>query len=250
MVAEVMLQQTQTSRVVPAYPAFLELFPNVSRLARSSLAEVIRAWRGLGYNRRAVNLHRAANAIVDRPRFPSDITELRTLPGIGEYTASAIACFAFDRQLPVIDTNVSRVLGRAVLGRDHPEKGAIREVAIDLLPRGHAHEWNQALMDLGATICTPRAPRCGKCPMKASCSYEPQEFVSAKSDPPFEGSTRQMRGRIIDALRESEGGLSLRALESKGATIQVLRSLEKDGLVVLSAAARTGSPRGRFYLPG
>ena len=162
LVAEVMLQQTQTSRVIPIYRRFLEQFPEVRSLARAELGDVIRAWQGLGYNRRAVNLHRAAQVIVrdHGGRVPGDVQTLRTLPGLGDYTASAVACVAFDAQVPVVDVNVHRVIARAVHGKQPRDvrPSLVRETAVDLLPRGEAYRWSQALMDLGATLCTSGVP--------------------------------------------------------------------------------------------
>ncbi|HVL91024.1 MAG TPA: A/G-specific adenine glycosylase, partial [Actinomycetota bacterium] len=157
MVAEVMLQQTQTGRVAPIYDRFLHRFPTLSRLAHAPSMEVIQAWRGLGYNRRAVDLHRAAQAIEHDHAgvFPHEPAELRRLPGLGEYTAHAIACFAFDADVPVVDTNVRRVLSRVALGKNAAEVEPSRSSALaaEWLPRGEAYRWNQALMDVGAMIC-------------------------------------------------------------------------------------------------
>lgn len=226
LVAEVMLQQTQTSRVGPAYETFLARFPSVRELAEAPVGEAIRAWHGLGYNRRAVALHRASHAI-GTGGFPRDVEGLRGLPGVGSYTAAAIACFAFDVQVPVIDTNVRRVLGRAAHGRDAVD---VSRVALDWLPLGNAYEWNQALMDIGATICKPATPKCGDCPLSKGCVYRRTGggVRSTKKQPPFEGSTRQRRGAIVARLRQVDaikvGSLS----EAERAS---LKSLEKDGLI-------------------
>ncbi|TMB73167.1 MAG: A/G-specific adenine glycosylase, partial [Chloroflexi bacterium] len=165
LVSEVMLQQTQVSRVVPAYRAFLARFPTVRALARASLGDVLRAWRGLGYNRRARDLHRAAGS--SRGRLPTTVDGLDALPGIGAYTAGAVACFAHGRRVAFADTNVRRVLGRVFLGRVATEREA---VAIDreLLPRDAAR-WHHALMDIGALFCRARSPRCDECPLAPAC---------------------------------------------------------------------------------
>jgi len=157
LVAEVMLQQTQVSRVIERWTSWLERWPTVEALAAASTADVVRAWSGLGYNRRAINLQRAARAVVDAGGFPRTPVELRMLPGIGPYTASAVACFAFDAQLTTVDVNARRVLARA-LGRDDAPP-----------PTGRAWEWNQALFDLGATVCVARIPRCERCPLAEGC---------------------------------------------------------------------------------
>ncbi|HEX9775576.1 MAG TPA: A/G-specific adenine glycosylase [Actinomycetota bacterium] len=269
LVAEVMLQQTQTGRVGPSYESFLKSFPTVRSLAHAPAMEVIRAWRGLGYNKRAVNLQQAAQVIeaVHGGEVPDDPAALRTLPGVGEYTANAVACFAFDRQVPVVDVNVERVLARAALGKEPGEapKDAIRDAARAWLPAGQADRWNQALMDVGAMICRIDAPLCAKCPLKTVCRAKaggrPGARAPAKKAEPFEGSRRQKRGGIVDALRDAASdGISLRALgdalhpsrEDRDLMwlVELLHGLEADGLVELTPGARRGSPRGVVRLPG
>src|SRR5947208_11660152 len=146
MVAEVMLQQTQTGRVAPTYGTFLEHFPTLQRLAHAPAMDVIRAWRGLGYNRRAVELQRAAQAVEHDHGgvVPSDPKTLRALPGLGEYSASAVACFAYDAQIPVIDVNVRRVLSRSAFGETDAPKDGVSRIAMERLPLGDASRWNQA----------------------------------------------------------------------------------------------------------
>lgn len=212
LVAEAMLQQTQVSRVVPRYEGFLEVFPTPRRCAEAPLAEVIRRWDGLGYNRRAVHLHAAARAIVDRHggRVPDDLDALLALPGVGPYTARAVLAFAFERDHGVLDTNAARVLARAVSG-EPMTRSAAQSLADDLVPGGQAWTWNQAVLDLGATVCTKRSPRCGACPVVGDCRWaaagwpspDPAEATAGSSatQAPFEGSDRQGRGRLIDALR-------------------------------------------------
>ncbi len=153
LVSEIMLQQTQVARVLERWPAWLERWPTVEALAAASTADVLRAWSGLGYNRRALNLQRAARAVVERGGFPRDPKGLQELPGVGPYTASAVACFAFGAQLTTVDTNARRVFRRAY-GREDVEP-----------PAGRAYAFNQALFDLGATLCLARIPRCGACPL-------------------------------------------------------------------------------------
>lgn len=174
-IAETLLQQTQTATVIPYYERFLARFPRVRALASASLDEVLKVWEGAGYYARARNLHRAAQEIVTRfgGEIPSTVEELMTLPGIGRYTAGAIASIAFGRDVPVVDGNVTRVLCRYFKITADPKsartQNALWQRAEKLLPRGRAGDFNQALMELGATVCTPRAPRCDACPLARGC---------------------------------------------------------------------------------
>ena len=208
LVSEVMLQQTQVARVVPRYEAWLERWPDAAALAAASPADVLREWVGLGYNRRALRL-RDACAIVAEHGWPDDLTEL---PGVGAYTAAAVGSFAFDRQEVAVDTNLARLFARA--GTMSP-------------PPGQAATFNHAAMDLGATLCTARRPRCGECPL--ACGWE------APPDPPrvrrqrFEDTDRYARGRVVAALAAGEPlptHLGEERLE------RVLAALERDRLVV------------------
>jgi A/G-specific adenine glycosylase len=193
-----MLQQTQVARVVPAYASFLKRFPTLRSLARAPLGDVLRQWSGLGYNRRARDLHRIARLVPNG--LPSGIEALDALPGIGAYTAGAVACFAHGERTAFADTNIRRVLGRIVLGRVATEREA---VALDeeLMPRD-AGPWHHALMDLGATTCVARAPACDVCPVASWCAGR-----GLAVDPPkrrqtsFATSDRRVRGRIIALLR-------------------------------------------------
>ena len=171
LVSEVMLQQTQVDRVIPVYHAFLRRFPTFESLADAPAGEVIRAWAGMGYNRRALNLQRAAQAVVELHggALPTDPKALRSLPGVGEYTANALACFAQGRQVAVVDTNVRRVLGRVFHWPSTPTDREVAATAERVLPEGKAWSWNQALMDLGATVCTSRRPTCLLCPVRSAC---------------------------------------------------------------------------------
>lgn len=212
LVSEAMLQQTQVSRVVPRYAAFLEAFPTPRACADAPLAEVVRLWEGLGYNRRAVHLHRAAETLVAEHggEVPDDLDALLELPGVGPYTARAVLTFAFERDHGVLDTNAARVLARAVSGRPMTRSRA-QSLADDLVPTGRAWEWNQAVLDLGATVCTKRSPDCDVCPVAAHCRWaisglpapDPAEGTAGAgtSQSRFEGSDRQGRGRLVDALR-------------------------------------------------
>ncbi|MER3437626.1 MAG: A/G-specific adenine glycosylase [Chloroflexota bacterium] len=229
LVAEIMLQQTQVERVLPYYAAFLERFPTLQALAQASPADVIRLWGGLGYNRRAVNLQRVAQHIVQQHggHFPCTVEELRRLPGIGPYTAGAIACFAFEQAVPFLDTNIRRVLHRVFVGPDVPRprvsEATLVCIAARAVPPDAAWEWNQAVMEFGAVHCTARKPTCSVCPVQTYCQAFPAILTvlqtvptgARKTEPaPFVGSTRWYRGRILAALRAAPPaeGLSLRAI--------------------------------------
>ena len=208
LVSETMLQQTQVDRVVPKYLAFLDRFPDAHACASSSVSQVITLWAGLGYNRRAVNLHRAATMVTSRPggRFPTEPADLLALPGVGPYTARAIQVFAFEVDVGVVDTNVGRILAR--LGGRPLSRREAQERADTLVPAGDAWRWNQGLFDLGAQICTKRRPRCEACPVRSWCHWhgdgsDPAVGSAATSNGQsrFEGSFRQGRGRLVASLR-------------------------------------------------
>jgi A/G-specific adenine glycosylase len=255
-----MLAQTQVDRVVPKFEAFVGRFPNFPALARASRADVLRAWRGLGYNSRAVRLHRLAQIVVERygGTLPSDRRELRSLPGIGTYTAAAIRAFAFNIDDAPIDTNVRRIVNRTFFGLEYPRAAAARDLdqrARWLVPPGRAHDWNSAIMDLGATLCTARAPKCLLCPLRAGCAAAPVDAAQLdrlraaarhrepQNGVPFVESTRYARGRIVDRLRDLPPGERISLLDLydalsatiPGRSFDELRgfvgSLERDGLV-------------------
>jgi len=212
LVSELMLQQTQVSRVLPKYEAFLGRWPTVASCAAAPLGEVVTAWAGLGYNRRAVNLHRCAQQVVAEHagRLPEDLGALMALPGIGPYTARAILAFAFESDEDgVLDTNAARVLARwsaRTLGPKEAQELADRSVAPSA---GWA--WNQAMLDLGATVCIPRTPRCDECPVASWCGWHSAGLLApdpavgsagaSTGQSVFAGSDRQGRGRLVDALR-------------------------------------------------
>jgi A/G-specific adenine glycosylase len=212
LVSEVMLQQTQVDRVLPYYIRFLERFPTVEDLAAAPTSDVIRIWSGLGYNRRAVNLQRAARTVVNElgGSFPNDPADLRKLPGIGAYTAGAIAAFAHERDVAFLDTNMRRVISRVIFGSESAREPDAIEAATTLLPPGHGWTWNQALIEFGALHCTARRPACIICPLRDECVSYPTMQVAlqrkssrlsnAKTEP-FESTTRFYRGRIVEALR-------------------------------------------------
>jgi len=195
LVSEVMLQQTQTARVAPRYLDWLERWPSVEALAAAPTAEVIRAWQGLGYNRRALNLQRAAQAVA-AGGWPDDLT---ALPGVGRYTADAVACFAFGRPVLPADVNVRRVLDRTSFAFDH--------------------SCAQALMDLGATVCIARVPRCGECPLASGCPSRGRRYEPLRKQGPFEGSFRQRRSRALRSVlegRDPRDGDAVAALAADG----------------------------------
>jgi A/G-specific adenine glycosylase len=215
LVSELMLAQTQVVRVVPKWETFLARWPDPPSCARAPLAAVITAWAGLGYNRRAVWLHRSAVIISERHdgRVPSDLTALMSLPGVGAYTARAVLAFSFEQAVGVVDTNAARVLARAVTGHSLSRAEAQLE-ADSLVPAGQAWAWNQAMLDLGAALCTSRRPACGECPLGAGppharlCrwarSERPDPSVgsagTSRAQSPFAGSDRQGRGRLLARL--------------------------------------------------
>jgi A/G-specific adenine glycosylase len=197
LVSEVMLQQTQVTRVIPIWGAFMEQFPTVTACAGASQADVVRAWAGLGYNRRAVNLHRAA--VLMKGVVPRDLDALLALPGIGAYTARAVLAFAFEEDVAVVDTNIARVLSRRASRRLSPREA--QAIADSLVPAGGAWEWNQRLMDLGALVCTARAPACERCWLREGCQWTGETWSTRKQST-FAGSDRQGRGRLVATLRE------------------------------------------------
>lgn len=257
LVSEVMAQQTQLTRVVPAYQAFLSRFPTPAACARAPLGDVLRAWAGMGYNRRAQNLHRAAAAVVQdhEGHVPPDLDALLALPGVGPYTARAVLAFAFEQDVGVVDTNAGRVLARAVAGERLGVRAA--QACVDeMVPAGQGWLFGQSLLDLGATVCLARGPRCDECPLLASCLWA----RSGRPDPDpargsagvstrqstFVGSDRQGRGRLIAALREgpvprAEVARVMGWPTDEGRARQVLSGLIRDGLVVDDA--------GRVRLP-
>jgi A/G-specific adenine glycosylase len=258
LVSEVMLQQTQASRVVPAYRRFLRRFPTVDVLAHASRAEVLRAWDGLGYNRRAVALSEAAKAIVrdHDGRVPSDLPELMRLPGVGSYTASAVASISYGVPVPAIDTNVRRVSARFLLGREpHAvSPSAIYGAAKRWLDRQNPGAWNQAVMDLGREVCRP-IPRCPSCPLSSSCRFRAEGESSSRPvrrRTQFEGSFRQLRGQVVATLRARPSA----SLETLAAAIgqpvprvaEAVSALKAEGLVRAGTAALSARPRGRVSL--
>ncbi|HTR99308.1 MAG TPA: A/G-specific adenine glycosylase [Bacteroidota bacterium] len=254
ILSEIMLQQTQVQRVLEKYPLFLRRFPTMRSLARARRRDVVLAWRGMGYNGRAVRLHALAAVIVERGmRIPRDAGALRALPGIGKYTAHAILSAVHGLPVPLVDVNVrrlfSRVFWRMRSTGEMRGEAEIWEAAGSLLPRRNVYEWNQALMDLGATICTARRPRCPACPLGPLCASrgsmsEPLRR-ERKREPGLKGMPdRIARGRIVEALRDAGGGRTVGAIGKMirpgfsprhGRWLEsLIRRLERDGLVRLS----------------
>jgi A/G-specific adenine glycosylase len=268
LVSEVMLQQTQVSRVFHKYAEFLERFPTLGSVARARASSVIRAWSGLGYNARALRLQRIAQLVARKfdGKVPSDPNLLLTLPGIGRYTANAVACFSFGRDVPVVDTNirrvVSRIFSRSRSTRDRVPEQSAWKLAENLLPKGSSRDWTLALMDLGATVCTARHPLCAVCPVGGYCASaflidaEGVPHRRPRREPSHDGiPNRIYRGRIVEVLRNvnGRGSIGLRELGVRIKTSfrrreeewlrSLLRVLERDGLVKLVAR-----PSGRVQV--
>jgi len=258
LVSEIMLQQTPVSRVLPAYEAWLARWPTPADLAGDPPGEAVRLWGRLGYPRRALRLHETARALVERHGgiVPAELDELLALPGIGTYTARAIASFAYGRRHPVVDTNVRRLVARAVLGQGDagPPSTARDLVAVDvLLPvdPARAARFGAAAMEVGALVCTARAPRCDACPIRAACAWRlagsPPYEGPARAPQPFAGTDRQVRGLLMDVLRGSDVPVTSaeldRAWSGDVQRARALGGLVADGLV-------DPLPDGRYALPG
>jgi A/G-specific adenine glycosylase len=258
LVSEIMLQQTPVARVLPVWQEWLQRWPKPSALAAETPGEVVRAWGKLGYPRRALRLHEAARAIAadHGDVVPSDVDTLLSLPGIGAYTARAVAAFAYGRRVPVVDTNVRRVVARAVHGAgDSGPASTTRDLSdVDaLLPSDEplAARMSAALMELGQLLCTARAPRCADCPLLESCAWQlagrPEYAGPAKPVQRFAGTDRQVRGLLLDVLRGTGEPVEKAKLDTvwaiDGQRDRCLYSLLADGLVEQTAD-------GRFGLPG
>lgn len=245
LVSEVMLQQTQAPRVVPKWHEFIAAFPSPESCAAASLGDVLRIWQGLGYPRRARNLHAAATEIASSGEFPSTLDALLRLPGVGAYTARAVMAFAFESDTAVVDTNIARVLARIAGTRLTPKEA--QSAADAALPHGEAWAWNQCLMDLGAGLCRPTAPQCDACPLRSCCAWKGNgddpsigsAGVSGRQSR-FDGSDRQARGRLMKALIEgpvsTEGLAAVMGCESERAT-RLAGDLQREGLLVATRIA-------------
>ncbi|HVU74698.1 MAG TPA: A/G-specific adenine glycosylase [Mycobacteriales bacterium] len=259
LVSEVMLQQTPVSRVLPAFADWIARWPTAASLAAAPSGEAVRQWGRLGYPRRALRLHAACVAIVERHggEVPSSVAELEALPGIGTYTARALAAFAFRQRVPVVDVNVARVVARTGSGvADGPSSVGSRLLAeVEALLPADAEEAataSVALMELGALVCTARSPRCDGCPVAGVCAWRlagspVDPLAPPKRGQTYAGTDRQVRGRLLAVLREADGAVTQRALDATWPDpVQRARALDglvADGLVVPLA-------RGRYALPG
>jgi A/G-specific adenine glycosylase len=249
LVSELMLQQTQAPRVVPKFEAFMARFPTVAACASSSVGDVVDAWHGLGYNRRAVNLHRAAVLVDERHHgvLPDDLESLLALPGVGPYTARAVLVFAFEHDVGLVDTNAGRFVARALTAASVTVREA-QQAADAAVPRGHAWAWGQAVFDLGAAVCTKRAPACGACPIAGSCAWalagfpQPDPVIGSagvsRGQSTFAGSFRQGRGRLVAALRAGPIAAESVALaagwpDDPARADDAVASLIADGLAVI-----------------
>ncbi|MDQ2865876.1 MAG: A/G-specific adenine glycosylase [Candidatus Eremiobacteraeota bacterium] len=267
VVSEFMLHQTQVDRVIPKFEEFVARYSNVSALARAKTSDVVRLWEGLGYNSRAIRLIELARDVVERfdGNIPRETATLRSLPGVGAYTAAAIRAFGYNEDDAAVDTNVRRIVHRTAFGIEYPPKAnatEIDEAARREIPSGWGHDWNSAMMDLGARVCTARAPLCALCPLQTSCAAAPvdpirlaalrKQYAKAPAPQnavPFVRTTRYARGRIVDRLRRLAHGqrislldlhrelqplLANRTLDDLGS---IVLALERDGLLTRSGEA-------------
>jgi A/G-specific adenine glycosylase len=245
LVSEVMLQQTQVLRVIPKWQEFMAAYPTPAACAAAPLGDVLRHWHGLGYPRRARNLHASAAQIATQSEFPATLETMLRLPGVGQYTARAVLAFAFEANAAVVETNIARVLAR-VAGHRLTSKQA-QAAADAALPTGESWAWNQCLMDLGAALCRPRSPQCDVCPLKTSCAWR------GRGDDPavgsagvstgqarFDGSDRQARGRLMKALVagpiQVEAAAAVMGCDVDRAT-RLARDMEREGLVIATGLA-------------
>ena len=240
LVSEMMLQQTQVDRVIPKYHAFLKRFPTVKDLTEAPPGEVLQYWSGLGYNRRALYLQRCAQELVKQKNFPENVEELQKLPGLGPYTAAAVLSFALNKDVVVIDVNISLLYKRLFYPR-----GDVEKIAQELLPLGRSRDWHNALMDLGSLYCHRKNPDCAHCPLRKLCAsadyvQKIEETWVKKKVKAFKSSDRIVRGGILKLLVKKNGmdvDLVLRALELQGISreknvfLKILGKLEDDGLI-------------------
>lgn len=264
LVSEAMAQQTQAARAGEAWTRFMASFPTVQALAEAPTADVLRAWQGLGYNRRAVNLQKAARVIVDEHggHVPSDLASLEALPGVGPYTARAVAALAFGVPVGAVDTNVRRVLGRITAGDVGVlDAAALQRVADASVPPDRPGFWTHALMDIGATLCKPRKPLCEACPAQRWCRYaatptpvpEPRVRAVGETSTPFTSTSRWLRGRIVERLSAAPNGEWVELTAPIGEHDQVvvdlaLDALARDGVIETDATDQADGHR-RARLP-
>lgn len=248
LVSELMLQQTQVARVLPKFHEFLDAYPTPSACAAAPASEVVTRWAGLGYNRRALNLHRCAQAVMldHGGTLPDDLAALLALPGIGPYTARAVLAFAYERDEAVVDTNVARLYarwgGRSLRPRE------VQAAADAAVPAGWGWAWNQGLLDLGATVCTKRAPACDRCPARKWCEWsraglpEPDPAIGSagvsSGQSRFDGSDRQGRGRLVDRLRREGAVPAVSLADAAGWPGDVARARRVAATLVRDGLAR------------
>ena len=250
VVSEIMLQQTQAQRVTEALPRFLEQFPTVHALAQATNAQMIRQWKGMGYNSRALRLRDAARMIVLRHDgvVPSDVDALRELPGIGPYASASIATFAYNRRVPVLDVNVRRVYSRWMRRQrttiDVESDNVLTLFAMNVIPARSASRWHHAVMDLGATICTARKPLCTSCPMADLCpsAHVLEHAQRAKrAEPMFRGEPQRLwRGRFVNALRDAPAGLPPSALVAAAGATRLANDEQAWFRALIDALVRDG----------
>ncbi len=243
LVSEVMLQQTQVARVIPKWQAFIAALPTPGDCAAVPLGDVLRLWQGLGYPRRARNLHAAAGVVAAAGSFPHSLDGLLALPGVGQYTARAVLAFAFETDAAVVDTNIARVYAR-VAGAKLTAK-QVQSIADAALPMGEPWAWNQCLMDLGAVLCRPANPACGECPLAAACAWRgngPDPAVGSAGvsgvQARFDGSDRQARGRLMKALSTApvpRGAAADTMGVDAARAHRLVAALRTEGLIVLDA---------------
>ncbi|GAC68060.1 adenine glycosylase [Gordonia soli NBRC 108243] len=263
LVSEIMLAQTPVVRVVGPWREWIQRWPKPSALAAESPGEVVRAWGKLGYPRRALRLHECATVLARQydDRVPDDVDTLLALPGVGDYTARAVACFAFGRPVPVVDINVRRVIARAVHGRQHPGNPARTDLADAevLLPRDErggyaptAPRFSAALMELGALVCTARTPDCENCPLSADCTWlrlgRPAHTGPPRRVQKFAGTDRQVRGLLLDVLRDTTGPVERGRLDTVWTSDTAQRDRALDSLLVDGLVEQTVD--GRYCLAG
>ena len=256
-VSEVMAQQTPLSRVEPVWQQWMQRWPTPAALAAAAPGDAVRAWGRLGYPRRALRLHEAASAMVERHggQVPRRAEELRALPGVGAYTAAAVSCFAFGIPEVVVDTNIRRVQARALEGKAFPHLALTRaesDLARECMPaeRAEANTWNVAVMELGALVCVARGPRCEECPIADLCRWNvagrPAYDGPPRRGQAWHGTDRQVRGELLRRLREAHAAVALAGLADagpdRGQVMRCLDSLVADGLVEPLARARYRLP--------
>lgn len=253
LVSEIMLQQTPVQRVLPIYEAWISKWPNPKKLAAATPAEVITAWGRLGYPRRALRLHQCAKVITEEYKgvLPNSESELRKLPGIGEYTAAAIVAFAFEGRSLVLDINIRRLFARLYKGEESPKSAITKSERVDyerFIPQKNPHLWAAATMELGALVCTSQSPKCGICPVAHECLWRSLDYPKSdlvKRTQTWHGTDRQCRGTIVQALRENE----ILSKQELSLLWDVPSQFEKALLTLLDDGLIEARGRSKFSLP-